>query len=167
MNNLLLLTRTCFISMLFVALSPSAFAEMPAAGSKPAAGPMGKMNLSESQQSALREASAGMRDVMQSNMKLQEEIRNLTHSGNYDEKKVRELVQKHHKQTEDKIVSASTKMNAFYQSLSPEQKKQFEEMRQNAEEHRQEKMKEGMQKHMQKRMEKRMEKEKTTSNASP
>lgn len=89
-----------------------------------------RLNLSPEQRKAYEDAMQEVRENMHANMKLHDEISQAMYSDKYDESSVRSMIQKHHQQTEDTLVKSSKAMNDFYKSLSPEQKKNFDEIQQ-------------------------------------
>lgn len=81
--------------------------------------------LNPEQRKAFQNISKEMHENMRAGQALHEEIRALTQSDAYTEKKVRELVQKRHKEAEESMVKSSREMHDFYKTLTPEQKKRF------------------------------------------
>jgi Spy/CpxP family protein refolding chaperone len=122
----------------------SVFADTPGSPIKaPAPGNAAKQpdaaTLSPEQRKVFQDISKEMYENIRASQALQEEIRAITESDAYDEKKVRQLVQKRHKEAEESIVKSSREMHAFYKSLTPEQKKRFDVLRdQMKERHRKE-----------------------------
>lgn len=121
--------------------------------------PVDPSALNPEQREAFRAISKNMYETMRSGKELHEEILSLTQADAYDEKKVRELIQKHHKEAEESLVKASRDMHDFYKTLSPEQKKQFDAMSEKMKERRKEEMKDRMKEHIKERAEKQPAKE--------
>ena len=152
-------------------LSPQAQADTPTGNTPPAASDMHDMHsmdsmdgheshhqrmadelkLTDSQRAAFKNVMEQMRKTFHSGRDLHEQIRDITESDNYDEKKIRDLIHKHNIEMENNIVSDSKAMHDFYQSLSPEQKTKFNEMRN--------RMKDRMKQHMRDHMKDRMDKD--------
>lgn len=114
--------------------------------------------LKPEQQAAFRKISKEMHERMLREKELHNEVRALAQSDAYDEKKVRALIQKHHKETEEEMVASSKEMNDLYKTLTPEQKKQLDMIRDKTKERRddmKENMREGMKEKMKEHGEKR------------
>lgn len=92
---------------------------------------------------AMEQMHGTMKDGMKDNMSLHQELKELVHADNYDEKQVRAVVQKHNTEREEKIVASANAMHAFHESLSPEQKEKFKAMKSEM----RDKMKDRMQEH--------------------
>jgi len=107
-----------------------------------------ELKLTDSQRAAFKNIMLQMRNTFHSGRDLHEQIRDITESDNYDEKKIRDLVRKHDTEMENNIVSNSKAMHDFYQSLSPEQKTKFNDLRKQ--------MKDRMKQHMRNHMKDRM-----------
>lgn len=105
------------------------------------------LNLNDKQRELYKTAMGLKMQSMQGAMALHEELREITQSDNYSEQKVRELVAKHQKESEEKIVKSSNAMNEFYKSLSPEQKAKLNEMHKNRKEKMKERVKDGKEKY--------------------
>jgi len=110
-----------------------------------------ELKLTDSQRAAFKNVIQQMRETFHSGRDLHEQIRDITESDNYDEKKIRDLVRKHDTEMENNIVSNSKAMHDFYQSLSPEQKTKFNDLRKQ--------MKDRMEQHMKGHMKDRMDKD--------
>lgn len=101
------------------------------AGDAPQHGMAGELNLNDKQRELFKTAMQQKMGGMHTGMDMHENLRELTQSDNYDEKKVRELVRKNNQEEEERIVKSSKSMNEFYKSLSPEQKSKLKEMHKN------------------------------------
>lgn len=108
---------------------------------------MGDLNLDDKQRGLLKAAMKQMRDVMHHLQKAHEQIREITQSDKFDEKKLRALIHNQNTASEDKIVAASKAYHEFYNSLTPEQKSKLAEHHKQIREHMRERMKEHMQQH--------------------
>lgn len=86
------------------------------------------LNLNDAQKEAFKNAMKQMHESMVNAEQVQEQIRSIVQSDNYDEKKVRDIIQKNDKAQEENKVKQSKAMNDFYKSLTPEQKTKFKSM---------------------------------------
>lgn len=107
----------------------------------------GPAMLNPEQREAFRALSKEMYGNMRDERELHDELRTLAQSNTYDEKQVRALIQKRHKEAEESMVKSSRQMHDFYKTLTPEQRKQMDAMHQQ--------MKERMKEHMKDRSEAR------------
>jgi len=98
--------------------------------------PVDPSALSAEQREKFRNIMKEMYENMRSGKELHDEIQDLAQSKTYDEKQVRALIQKHHKAAEENMVKASRDMHEFYKTLSPEQKKKLDEMKDEMKERR-------------------------------
>lgn len=105
------------------------------------------LNLSAEQQKARERAMQLHRECMKAEQAFHDQVREMVHSDQYDEKKLKELISQHHKDAEIKILASAKAMHEFHASLSPEQKKKLAEKREG--------MREGMKEHMKDRMKER------------
>lgn len=115
---------------------------------------MGPLQLNPEQRQAHQNALKQMQASMRSGMKLHDELRQLTHSDQYDEKKARALIQQRHKEAEENLVKSSFAMHEFYKSLSPDQQQQFNAMRSGIQEQHRSDMKDQGKERLQQQLEK-------------
>ncbi len=87
-----------------------------------------ELKLNDKQRGLLKSSMKQMMSNMHSGKELHEQLRELTQSDNYDEKKVRELIHKNGADMEANMLKSSKTMHEFYASLSAEQKSKFKEM---------------------------------------
>jgi Spy/CpxP family protein refolding chaperone len=103
-----------------------------------------ELKLNDKQRELFRTAMGQKMAAMRKTMEMQEQLRELTQSDNYDEKKLRDVIHNSNKESEEAIVTASKAMHEFYKSLSAEQKTKLKEMHAK----RKAEMKEHMKDHM-------------------
>lgn len=118
------------------------------------------LNLSAEQQKAREHAMELHRECMKAEQAFHDQVRDMVHSDQYDEKKLKELIGQYHKDAEINILASAKAMHEFHASLSPEQKEKLSKMRDG--------MKEGMKEHMKDRMkERRTERKSGKPDAEP
>jgi len=96
----------------------------------------GEPVLSAEQQATFRKITKDMYESSRGCKELRDEIRELSRSDAYDEKKIRALIQKRHKEEEERLVKSSKEIHAFHKALTPEQKKQIDAMHKQMKERR-------------------------------
>jgi Spy/CpxP family protein refolding chaperone len=94
-----------------------------------------ELKLTDSQRSAFKNAMKQMFGIMLDVHELHQQVHEMVQSDQYDEKKLAELVHKQQAEMEKNIVASASAMHAFYQSLTPEQKSKFNEMRSDMRDH--------------------------------
>jgi Spy/CpxP family protein refolding chaperone len=94
-----------------------------------------ELKLTDSQRGAFKNAMKQMFGIMLDARELHEQVHEMVQSDQYDEKKLAELVHNQQAEMEKNIVASASAMHAFYQSLTPEQKTKFNEMRSDKRDH--------------------------------
>lgn len=104
--------------------------------------PADSLTLSAAQRETFRNILKERYENIRNGKEVYDEIQKLTESSTYDEKQVRALIQKYHQAAEKSMVKTSREMHNFYKTLSPEQKEQLDEIRDEMKERRRDDMRE-------------------------
>jgi len=109
---------------------------------KPGHKAMDELNLTDKQKTLFRDALKQMHESMKETKDIRNDIRTIVQSDNYDEKKIRNIIETNDKEREENVVKSSKAMHEFYASLDQEQKTKFKKMQDNMQAHMKERMKE-------------------------